>query len=220
MSTQDPALPTASFPLLPLRNGVLFPGTVITIPVGRPRSIALVESLVAEQSIIGVAVQRDPRTAEPDLADLQPIGTFARVRQINRAGDRNYHLVVEGLSRFEIKELIHGGPALLALGEPSRTSPSTPSKPRPSPTPCSSRSKSACLASPRSCTAPSRSGASCSASRAPRPRRRSPRKRPQPRHGEGGPSPAHPRRRRAPAPRHQPARRRHHPLGGAPPHRL
>jgi ATP-dependent Lon protease len=126
MSTQDPALPTASFPLLPLRNGVLFPGTVITIPVGRPRSIALVESLVAEQSIIGVAVQRDPRTAEPDLADLQPIGTFARVRQINRAGDRNYHLVVEGLSRFEIKELIHGGPALLALGEPLPDQPADP----------------------------------------------------------------------------------------------
>ncbi|MEZ4450742.1 MAG: endopeptidase La [Nannocystaceae bacterium] len=115
-TTNRPDLPTEAFPLLPLRNGVLFPGTVITIPVGRARSIALVEAL-EEDTVIGVAVQRDPKITEPELADLQPIGTFARVRQVTRAGDRSYHIVAEGLSRFEITEILHGEKFLRAQGE-------------------------------------------------------------------------------------------------------
>ena len=116
--TTHPEIPTTALPLLPLRNGVLFPGTVITIPVGRPSSVALVESLVPERSIIGVAVQRDARVNDPELADLQPIGTFARVRQVTRAGERSFHVVVEGLGRFELAELIHGGPFLKAAVRP------------------------------------------------------------------------------------------------------
>ncbi|MCB9700439.1 MAG: endopeptidase La [Myxococcales bacterium] len=113
-----PELPTAAFPLLPLRNGVLFPGTVITIPVGRTRSVALAETLVPGESIIGVAVQRDPRTNDPELADLHTVGTYARVRQVNRAGERSFHIVVEGLARFELRELLHGKPFHLADGAP------------------------------------------------------------------------------------------------------
>ena len=63
-------------PLLPLRNGVLFPGTVITVPVGRARSIAMIEA-VGQDAIVGIAVQRDARMVDPELADLQPVGTFA-----------------------------------------------------------------------------------------------------------------------------------------------
>ena len=58
MTQLHPTLPTTPFPLLPLRNGVLFPGTVITVPVGRARSIALIEALEPGK-ILGVAVQRD-----------------------------------------------------------------------------------------------------------------------------------------------------------------
>ncbi|MEZ4384417.1 MAG: endopeptidase La [Nannocystaceae bacterium] len=114
MSQNTPALPTHAVPLLPLRNGVLFPGTVITIPVGRPRSVALVESLVPGESIIGVAVQRDAKVSDPDLADLQPLGTYARVRQVTRAGERTLHIVAEGLQRFELRELLHDRPYLTA----------------------------------------------------------------------------------------------------------
>jgi ATP-dependent Lon protease len=56
--------PTSSFPLLPLRTGVLFPGTVITLPVGRKRSVALVESLHAGD-VIGTVTQRDPKVSDP-----------------------------------------------------------------------------------------------------------------------------------------------------------
>jgi ATP-dependent Lon protease len=102
-----PELPKSPFPLLPLRNGVLFPGTVITVPVGRARSIALIEALEPGKSILGIAVQRDARVVDPELADLQPIGTYARVRQVRRTGERNYQVVLEGLGRFELGSLLH-----------------------------------------------------------------------------------------------------------------
>jgi ATP-dependent Lon protease len=100
-------LPKSPFPLLPLRNGVLFPGTVITVPVGRARSIALIEALEPGKSVIGIAVQRDARVVDPELSDLQSIGTYARVRQVRRTGDRNYQVVLEGLGRFQLGTLLH-----------------------------------------------------------------------------------------------------------------
>src|SRR5690606_41056777 len=96
-------------PLLPLRNGVLFPGTVITVPVGRARSIAMIED-VGQDAIVGIAVQRDARMVDPELADLQPVGTYARVRQVRRTGDRNYQVVLEGLARFSLTTILHGKP--------------------------------------------------------------------------------------------------------------
>jgi len=93
-------------PLLPLRNGVLFPGTVITVPVGRARSVAIIED-VGAGAIIGIAVQRDARVVDPELADLQPVGTYARVRQIQRTGERNYQVVLEGLGRMKLGTILH-----------------------------------------------------------------------------------------------------------------
>ncbi|MCB9749903.1 MAG: endopeptidase La [Myxococcales bacterium] len=107
--------PKTSFPLLPLRTGVLFPGTVITVPVGRPRSRKLVEA-VAAGTIIGLAVQRDPKVSEPSLADLHPLGTYARVRQVIRAGERSYRLVLEGLGRFTLDTVMQSGAFLTAVG--------------------------------------------------------------------------------------------------------
>ncbi len=113
MSTHD--LPSV-VPLLPLRNGVLFPGTVITVPVGRARSISMIEDL-GPNAIIGIAVQRDARMVDPELADLQPVGTYARVRQIRRTSDRNFQVVLEGLSRFSLKSILHGKPYWTAEAE-------------------------------------------------------------------------------------------------------
>ena len=60
MTTQLPK----NLPLLPLRNGVLFPSTVLTLPVGRKRSLELVKTLEVSD-IIAVGTQRDRRTSNP-----------------------------------------------------------------------------------------------------------------------------------------------------------
>ena len=111
------SVPRSPFPLLPLRTGVLFPGTVITIPVGRERSVALLQSL-EEGQIIGVATQKDPASVNPDEGDLFSYGTFARVKQIARPNQREYRLVLEGLGRFELTKVVRTDPFFLAEGSP------------------------------------------------------------------------------------------------------
>ncbi|MEO1482039.1 MAG: endopeptidase La [Myxococcota bacterium] len=102
----SPSFPTPNnpVPLLPLRNGVLFPGTVITLPVGRPRSVALLESLKAGD-VIAVGVQRDPKTADPNRADLFEVGTYGRVHRIVKVSSKHYQLVLEGGPRLKIESL-------------------------------------------------------------------------------------------------------------------
>ena len=101
-------------PLLPLRAGVLLPGATVTLPVGRARSRALVESLKAGD-LLGVVVQRDGTLDEPALADLLPIGTIARVHEIARARD-GFRVVLEGLERFHLHAVVRSAPFFLGDG--------------------------------------------------------------------------------------------------------
>jgi ATP-dependent Lon protease len=91
-------------PLLPLRHGVLFPGSVISVPVGRSRSVALVEA-IQEGDEVAVAVQRDPEVEDPGVAELFPVATRAVVRKKVKVRQRRYQLVLEGLDRRRIESL-------------------------------------------------------------------------------------------------------------------
>ncbi len=116
MST-DPR-PT-TFALLPLRRGVLLPGSTLSIPIGRSRSVALVQSL-SVGDVIGVVVQRDPATEEPVLADVHAVGTYARVEQISKARNgRHYRLQLQGLDRFELRDIEQSDPYWSGRGDPA-----------------------------------------------------------------------------------------------------
>ena len=115
-----PDAPESPFPLLPLRNGVLFPGTVTTLAVGRPQSLAILRQVKPGQTVIGVAVQKDSRVADPTFDDLHTVGTFARVVGVQRHGDNAVMLSLQGLSRFELRSLVETSPAWLADGAPLR----------------------------------------------------------------------------------------------------
>ncbi len=117
-SNTDFKAPTSPFPLLPLRRGVLFPGTAITLPMGRKQSLELVNHL-EPNAIIGVGVQRDPQVLNPGVADLFPVGTYARVRQIMRTGSREARIVVEGLGRFSLENVVQTEPYWTAAGKPA-----------------------------------------------------------------------------------------------------
>jgi ATP-dependent Lon protease len=95
----------SQLPLLPLRHGVLFPGTVISVPVGRARSVALVEG-IAEGDFVAVAVQRDPAVEDPGIAELFPIATRAVVRKKVKVRARRWQLVLEGVGRCRLESLV------------------------------------------------------------------------------------------------------------------
>jgi ATP-dependent Lon protease len=109
------AVPRSPFPLLPLRAGVLFPGTVIRLPVGRPRSVALLGTL-QPGAVVGVVTQRRAEELEPALADLHALGTFARVQQVARAPEGEFRISLEGLGRFALEEIVTNEPFWLARG--------------------------------------------------------------------------------------------------------
>ncbi|MCA9668344.1 MAG: endopeptidase La [Myxococcales bacterium] len=109
MSTKTTELPISPIPLLPLRSGALFPETIITIPVGRPASLALARS-VEPGDLIAVAMQRDAKVADPGIADLLPIVTLARVRSVAPGRPGRAQLVVAGLRRARLSALVAARP--------------------------------------------------------------------------------------------------------------
>jgi len=119
------AAPASPFPLLPLRSRVLFPGTVLTLPVGRSRSVALLEAVRAG-AVIGVAPQLETRDDDLTAADLNPVGVFARILDIQRVAAGDYRLTLEGLDRFQLTGLLGSEPFWTASGELVRDEPGDP----------------------------------------------------------------------------------------------
>jgi ATP-dependent Lon protease len=103
----DPRSPSdiELLPILPLRNSVVFPASVVPINVGRPRSVRLVEDLVGhERAVVGIVSQRDAEVDEPRFEDLYDVGTVARVVKVLRLGPNNYSVVLHGMARFQIAQ--------------------------------------------------------------------------------------------------------------------
>ncbi|MCC6525061.1 MAG: endopeptidase La [Polyangiaceae bacterium] len=92
-----------SLPILPLRNSVLFPTSVVPINVGRPRSVRLVQDLLGqERALVGVVSQKSSNVDEPTFEDLFDVGTLARVVKVIRLGPSNYSVVLNGLARVRL----------------------------------------------------------------------------------------------------------------------
>ncbi len=92
-----------ALPILPLRNSVLFPTSVVPINVGRPRSVRLVQELLGQdRAYVGVVSQHRAEINEPTFSDLYKVGTIARVVKVIRLGPSNYSVVLNGLGRMKI----------------------------------------------------------------------------------------------------------------------
>jgi ATP-dependent Lon protease len=108
----------AVLPILPLRNSVFFPGGVLPLAVGRQKTIALIKDAVRDEQVIGVVTQRRAEEEDPGAADLYTVGTVARVVKLLKMGEDNYSLVVQGLARFKVLELVQENPYLKARVDP------------------------------------------------------------------------------------------------------
>src|SRR5690349_22005365 len=105
-------------PVLPVRDTVLFPGAVLPLTVGRESSLALVNSLIGEEKLLGVVAQLDPRVEDPAAADLHKVGTLARVHKTVKMPNGNMVIFLEGLQRIQIVDLITLRPFLRAQVQP------------------------------------------------------------------------------------------------------
>jgi ATP-dependent Lon protease len=89
--------------LLTVRDTVLFPHAVMPLNVGRPSSVALIESL-GEAKKIGVVAQQDPSLDDPGPEDLYRVGALAIIHKVVRMPNQTLLIFTEGLSRIRIKE--------------------------------------------------------------------------------------------------------------------
>lgn len=105
-------------PILPLRNSVFFPGAVMPLTIGRPKTIRLIEETMRENALIGVVAQRSPEIDDPTEADMYQVGTIARVIKMTRTGKEGFSIVVEGLARFKIDKITQSDPYFYATITP------------------------------------------------------------------------------------------------------
>ncbi len=102
-------------PILPLRGVVVYPQTAVPLTIGQPRSIRLVDDVMAgEDRLIGLVASKDPELDAPAPEDLYTVGTVAIVHRLFRAPDGTIRLLVQGLARFHLGEFVHLDPYLKA----------------------------------------------------------------------------------------------------------
>ena len=109
----EPDVPEVEeLPILAVRDTVLFPNALLPLSVGRPTSVALVESL-GENRLIGVVSQLDPRTDVPGPTELHETGTVAMIHKIVRMREGQL-LFCEGIARMRIRAYTSSDPFLRA----------------------------------------------------------------------------------------------------------
>src|SRR6478735_3947841 len=101
--------------ILPLRNSVLFPGSIIPIDVGRKKSVKLVEEAISkERPVIGIVTQRDARTEEPGPADLYSVGCAARILKVIKLAKDNFSVILQGVERIRLLDIAGQDPFMTA----------------------------------------------------------------------------------------------------------
>ena len=109
----EPSIPEL-LPILPVRDTVAFPGTIIPLNVGREKSKRLIEAVIAGPKILGIVSQRSGDTEDPSLDDLYRIGTVVAVLKSLKMSEGSQSVIVHGLVRFGVEEITQTEPFLLA----------------------------------------------------------------------------------------------------------
>ena len=105
---------TQTFPLLPLRDIVVFPGMVVPLFVGRDKSVAALEAAMEASKDIFLLAQLDPGTDDPVADDLYDIGVVAQVLQLLKLPDGTVRVLVEGTHRAQLAALTDAEDHVLA----------------------------------------------------------------------------------------------------------
>ena len=101
-------------PILPLRGVVVYPQTAVPLTVGQPRSIRLVDDVVAADKLVGLVAAVNPELETPGPHDLYKVGVIATVHRLLRAPDGTIRLLVQGMDRFRVGEFTEQEPYLKA----------------------------------------------------------------------------------------------------------
>lgn len=112
--TAPSTVPSDALIIVPVRDMVLFPGTVFPITIGRERSVLAAQQALREERPVGILMQRDSEIENPAPADLHRVGTVANILRYINTPDGSHHLVLQGEQRFSPVEFVVESPFFAA----------------------------------------------------------------------------------------------------------
>jgi ATP-dependent Lon protease len=101
-------------PLLPLRGLTVFPFMTLYFDVGREKSIKALEDAMINDQLIFLVAQKDASTDAPDTDEIYSVGTISKVKQLLKLQGDTIRVLVEGINRAEIKEIVQKEPFFVA----------------------------------------------------------------------------------------------------------
>lgn len=109
IATETNGLERQSIPLLPLRDVVVFPHTVIPLFIGRKSSVHAIKHAMEADKHIFLVTQKDEAIENPNNEDLHKVGTLATILQLLKLPDGTIKVLVEGVKRSRIEEFVDLG---------------------------------------------------------------------------------------------------------------
>ncbi len=103
-----------TLPLLPLRGLTVFPFMTLYFDVGREKSIKALEEAMINDQLIFLVAQKDASTDSPGEEDIFSIGTISKVKQLLKLQGDTIRVLVEGISRAEVKSIVQREPFFIA----------------------------------------------------------------------------------------------------------
>ncbi|KXZ40358.1 ATP-dependent Lon protease [Alkalithermobacter thermoalcaliphilus JW-YL-7 = DSM 7308] len=99
-----------TLPLIPLRGLAVFPYMVIHFDVGREKSINALENAMVDEQLIFLTTQKEAEIDIPTVDDFYHVGTICKIKQMLKLPGDTIRVLVEGISRAKIKEVIQEDP--------------------------------------------------------------------------------------------------------------
>ncbi len=103
-----------TYPILPVRNMVMFPKVIIPITAGREQSKKLLEEAQQNGNLIGIVSQKNQEIENPQEKDVFTVGTIAKIVKIIKLPEGNITALTRGIKRFKIKKMVENSPYLQA----------------------------------------------------------------------------------------------------------
>jgi ATP-dependent Lon protease len=117
-------------PVLPIRNTILFPGSVLSLRVGRPKSVTAIQHALnkirnkseekTQESLILVLTQKSETDNEANESNLFRTGTLAKIESIKGTQSQGYQILVRGIERLNVQSLVETKGMLMAVAESSQ----------------------------------------------------------------------------------------------------
>lgn len=111
----SPVLPSGAvevLPIMPLRNTVVFPGTILPLTIGRASSLRLLEESLPQSKQLGLVLQKNHETETPSLNELHEHGIIAKVIRMIRQADQSVVVLVQGENRMRLRRVVQQEPFL------------------------------------------------------------------------------------------------------------